>query len=148
MINTLGFLSVSLWVQGPMCPQHLPPCMHVCLCTLCMSGTCRSQKRVSHPWNCKYKLLWDAIWMLGIKIESSGRGKKMLSMADLFPQQYAFWSHSKSIPLSAFPTSMAIPYLPSAPRTCLYFLTHWLQFVVTRALYTLGCAALTGEWTA
>lgn len=45
-------------------------CLHPCLCTTCVPTACGGQK-ISRDWN--YRLLWAAVWVLGIECMSLGR---------------------------------------------------------------------------
>lgn len=40
-------------------------CQHVCLCTTCVPGAHRVQKRTLFPQNQSYRLLWMTMWVLG-----------------------------------------------------------------------------------
>jgi hypothetical protein len=43
------------------------------MCTICVSGTCRGQKRALHPLELELQMaLRICMWMLGIKSGSSG----------------------------------------------------------------------------
>lgn len=48
--------------------------LHVCLCTTCVAGACRGQRRTQIAWDWSYRLLYVShMWILGIEARSSGR---------------------------------------------------------------------------
>lgn len=68
--NSVFIIILCVWV----------PCLHICLCTKCMLGALRGQKRASEsPWNKGYCHLWATTWVLQIKPWFSWRASSVLN---------------------------------------------------------------------
>lgn len=70
-------LILCVWVFG----------LHVCLCTMCMTGTCGGQRGQQIPWSWSYRCLGAAMWMLGTKAWSSARAPTALESWNISPAQ-------------------------------------------------------------
>jgi hypothetical protein len=57
-------LILYIWVFLP---------MYICLCTMCIQWSWRSEEGAGSPWNWSYRWLWAAMWVLGIKPRTSAR---------------------------------------------------------------------------
>lgn len=97
-------------------------CMHVCMCTMCVSGARGGETWASYPLELELWAVVINIWVLGIKPGTSGRAASAHNRPAMAPDT---WLHSVQYPL------------------CFYTVTGTLHLVWTFVL-VLSCQCLKG----
>lgn len=88
-MKTCIFISFSL--VSILCVRTL--CLHVCLCTKCIPGICRSQMRASEPLG--WELQMVVMWVPTVKPGSSGQAARATSYWPISPVPFIYLCPSR-----------------------------------------------------